>query len=67
MSNSTHGFKVYHSALASNGFTLTLYIPDPSTSVWYLTCRYIVFNTAVLTKEFQTYFPGDQTGNQYII
>lgn len=45
-------FRVYETSLTSTGFTHNLVIPNTNTSLAFLTCRYIVFNTAILTKEF---------------
>lgn len=61
------GFKQYETGLSATGFTHNLLIDDPSTTIYYMITRYIVFNTAVLTKEFQTYTLTDQTGSIEII
>lgn len=55
-------FRVYDTSLTSTGFTHNLVIPSTNTSLAFLTCRYIVFNTAILTKEFQVYSVGNQAG-----
>jgi hypothetical protein len=55
-------FKQFDTNLVDTGFTHNLDISDATTIIYYLVCRYIVFNTAVLTKEFQTYYQADQAG-----
>lgn len=59
------GFKQYDSGLSASGFTHNLVINDVNTTIYYMISRYTVFNTAILTKEFQTYTQTDQTGDFY--
>lgn len=59
-------FRVYDTSLTSTGFTHNLVITSTNTSLAFLTCRYIVFNTAILTKEFQVYSVANQAGTQYV-
>lgn len=60
-------FRVYDTSLTTTGFTHNLVIPNTNTSLAFLTCRYIVFNTGILTKEFQVYSVADQAGTQFVI
>lgn len=60
-------FRVYDTSLTSTGFTHNLVIPNTNTSLAFLTCRYIVFNTGILTKEFQVYSVADQAGTSALI
>jgi hypothetical protein len=49
------GFRQSAATPSSTGFTHVLDITDTTTSIYYMQARYIVFNTLILTKEFQTY------------
>jgi hypothetical protein len=67
VSGSTIEFKIDDSSLSQTSVTLNLQISDPTTSIWFMTNRYIVISNALHSKEFQIHYSGDVTGKAVVI